>query len=191
MATGGLRYESCSIQVRLPEEYAAEIQEWSRKYISDEILYFDKDGDYGRDTRSHITVCIGLREKDLGSYVPLIEESFGAELATKGVKVWEQKDFDVILLAVRESYELTTAFRKLKPLADEKLVRRKYEPHISIAFVKPGLGNSLIRSLSWAQRSVIENREWILEEMEMVTRDARYLPIQKLTGTQENEETED
>lgn len=185
MAASKFKYESCSLQVRLPEDYTAEIQEWSRKHISNEVLYEEEDGTYGRDEHSHLTICLGLKEADLDKYIIKAETLVGTSLSTKSVQVWETNKFDLFCISLLPSYELTTLNEELTKLADPKYARSTFKPHISIAFVKKGLGKKIMKELSWHDRHVIEEREWLIaEHLELVNREGRFLPI-TLPGSQE------
>lgn len=178
MSSNTFKYESCSVQVKLPEDYIAEIQEWSRKHISDDILYLDPlDGSYGRDLHSHVTVCLGLNEGDLEKYSGLAKDLAASSLSTKAVIVWETDLFDLVCLSLLPSDELLQLNAELTQIADKNYARRKFTPHVSIAFVKKGIGRRLIGKLPWAEKNVIENRQWIASEIELVNRRGEFIPL--------------
>lgn len=178
MAATKFKYESCSVQVKLPDSYIEDIQAWSQKHISDDILYFDpEDSSYGRDTHSHITISLGLDEKDTDKYTAITKDYVGSSLSTKNVVVWNTDKFDLICLTLLPSDVINTINTELTTLADKRIARRKFTPHISIAFIRKGLGNRLIRKMSWHDKHVIEDREWSMDELELVTREGRFVPL--------------
>jgi len=179
MASSKFKYESCSLQIKLPDSYIETIQAWSTMHISDEMLFDDETKTYGRDTRNHITISLGLRDDHIDAYTDIASEYWGSELATTSVRVFEMDKFDVVYLAVQEDDVLTQIHSKVSPLANKKYVRRDFKPHVSIAFVRRGIGKKLVKQLSWADISVIENFEFTLNEMELVTREGSFVTIKR------------
>lgn len=178
MAATKFKYESCSVQVKLPDNYIEDIQTWSQKHISDDILYHDpEDGSYGRDPHSHITLCLGLDEKDMEKYAAITKNYLGSSLSTKSISVWETDKFDLICLTLVPSDVLTTINTELTALADKRIARRKFTPHISIAFIRKGLGSRIIHKMSWHDKSVIQDREWSMDELELVTKQGQFIPL--------------
>lgn len=177
MASSKFKYETCSLQIKLPDAYIETVQKWSRKHIPDEILYDDATKTYGRDPRSHITISLGLRDDQIDAYKEIVGEYNGAELSLTEVKVFETNNFDVILVGVQQDDVLTQLNAKITPLANKKYVRRQFQPHVSIAFVRRGIGKKLVRQLSWQDRSSIEKFEFEMNEVELVTREGVFVPI--------------
>jgi 2'-5' RNA ligase len=178
MAASSFKYETCSVQIRLPEDYTQTIQEWSRKHIPDELLWNDAGGTYGRDSRSHITLSLGLRDDRIADYLEIVKPHLGADLATKNITVFETDKFDLILLAVQEDDVLTQMYEALSKVANLKYVRRTFTPHVSIAFITKGKGKQLVKRLSWADRQPLENFDFQMNEIELVTRQGAFVPIQ-------------
>ena len=177
MASSKLKYETCSLQIKLPDSFIEKVQEWSRRHISDELLYDDETKTYGRDTHNHITLSLGLRDDEIDAYAEIVSEYIGSELSLTNIGVFEMQNFDVIFLEVQEDDVLTQLYNKITPMANKKYVRRSFKPHVSIAFVRRGLGKKIVKQLSWHDRSLLEKFEFTLDEVELVTREGQFVPI--------------
>jgi hypothetical protein len=180
MASSKHKYESCSLQIKLPDSYIETLQQWSNTHISDDLIYQEPNGTYGRDTRNHVTISIGLKEDQFTKCAAIAPECYGIKIATETVKVFENDKFDVILLGVREDDILNGIQKQISALADSKLVRRKFTPHVSIAFLKKGYGKKVVKQLSWHDRQSVENFEWEIDEIEMTTQEGGFLPVPKI-----------
>jgi hypothetical protein len=179
MASGKFKYESCSLQIKLPDEYIETVQEWSRKHIADDIIFNSDYGTYGRDTRSHITISLGLRDDCIPEYESIVKEYIGTELSTSKVTVFETKKFDAIVLGVLADDALTQMHSKLTSLANPLFARKHYTPHVSIAFVKPGIGKKILKQLSWADLQPVQDYSWTMDEIELVTREGSFITVSK------------
>lgn len=174
MSSQKFKYESCSCQIKLPDEYIERIQKWSQRFIPDDFLYDDGSGTYLRDPRSHVTISLGLQESQQEALKGLVKLSIGADLVANKVEIWEMEKFDVVFVSVLQDDALTQLYEKVSALAMKKYLRHKFSPHISIAFVKPGLGKKILRKLQWEDVQELEKYDWKLQEVELVTREGKF-----------------
>lgn len=173
-------YDSCSIQVKLPDEHINQIQEWSIANIPDSVIYTDPTEPlhYGRDLHSHITICFGFKETHLEELTRLIQEEFEQfEISTSGLFHYSNDKFDVIHLRINENPTLISWYKLIHPLSDKNISRSKFNPHITIAFVQKGKAEHLIKKLPYHTREEL-TFVWENVEIEFVNRKGELIPIQ-------------
>jgi hypothetical protein len=123
-----------SIQCNMPWDLSHEIIAWGKNHISDQDL-----AGKGREDDIHVTVLYGLQGHDPFELRELLA-NFGPIIIFLGeTSIFMGDDFDVVKIDV-----ISPRLHKLN-----KIISRKYEhvdthpvyiPHITIAYVKPGLG---------------------------------------------------
>lgn len=130
-----------STQIQAPKELADKVLEFSAK-IPEEDLYVE-DGDYGRETDIHVTIKYGLVTDSPTAIHTALEEYGGKEIKVKLGKtsLFEAKGdtkFDVLKITV-ESEELVELHELLSKLENGDK-HPTYKPHMTIAYLKAGLG---------------------------------------------------
>lgn len=135
-----VKYSFSSVQVNLPDQLAQKIIKWGKDNIPDEDLYKEDNGHLGREDEIHVTVLYGLHSespiqtKELTSKVP----AFPIELTT--ISLFTTNDlFDVIKIGV-DSSDLVALNEKLRKNVQHTNKHGAYQPHITVAYVKKGLG---------------------------------------------------
>lgn len=173
-------YETCSIQIKLPDEWIEKLQIWSKEVIDESLLYYHpSEPGYGRDDRNHITITIGLDESNLEALETIVGAHIGIlEIEATKIKCFDNDQYDVIYLEIAPSSELVQMNEQAKLLVKQrtKSRRNKFIPHCTIAFVQKGTGKKLIDKLSWEQKSFVPFR-WVMTEVEMINRDNQSLPL--------------
>lgn len=124
------------LMAMIPEEVAKTLVEFGKKIIPDEDLYI-KDGEFGRETESHITIRYGFT-KDLTELEIRSVLDNQAEFTVKFFKLdkFESEEFDVIILRcespiIQKWYELLSMYPNEETFKD-------YKQHLTIAYVKKG-----------------------------------------------------
>ncbi len=130
---------------RVDEEAARLILDFNYKTISEDLIY--KEGaDFGREQHPHITLKYGLVQPYTEEQMrQMIRNVIPFDVRVKGVSVFESDDrYDVVKFDV-ESEELNRLhemFGKL-PNHDE---HPEYHPHMTLAYVRKGMGNRFARN---------------------------------------------
>jgi 2'-5' RNA ligase len=156
-----------STQFDLPADVAERVLALGRM-IRDEDLVYD-----GRETEPHVTIKYGLESAD-PNVVREIAETHGPITFTIGkVGVFPDQDgrgFDVVRLDV-EGDDLRALNADLSKLPNGD-VHPRYQPHITLAYVRPGAGRT------YAGRSDLEGTQVTLDAFTFSSRDRTRTTIQ-------------
>jgi 2'-5' RNA ligase len=145
---GNSDFKFGSVQVNLVGGICKAVLEIG-KSLPDEVI-----AEEGREAEPHITVRYGLIDEAEVAVDAL--KGFG-EITAKvsGVGVFNSKEHDVLILTV-DSEDLHRANRLLGQTCRYKKADFDYKPHITIAYVKKGLGEKIKSALkldgeNWSQ----------------------------------------
>ena len=127
-----------STQINLPKLLANEIATWGRKHIPDAFLYSDE----GRENETHVTVLYGLRDEGCDKVKEILEKQSPIKFKLGKISAFENGEYDVIKIEVN-SPGLHKLHRLLKALPHHDS-HPKYQPHVTIAYVKKGKGKRII-----------------------------------------------
>jgi protein-tyrosine-phosphatase/2'-5' RNA ligase len=141
-AKGGNGYDYSSVQVNLPKDICTQVIEWGKKNIPDEDIYEGKGEDaekYGREDRCHVTVLYGIHTNEFSDVeehlkgAGIIKLKFGKI----GFFSKEDKPYDVVMVEI-DSKDLHKLNKALSDNLEFTNEFPKYEPHMTIAYVKKG-----------------------------------------------------
>lgn len=141
-------YEYSCVMAVLSPILAKMLLEISKLMIPDSELYVDpKDPSYGRGDRPHITILYGIREdhKAIPRVQKVLTEQHPKECEIKSFGLFDGKpEYDVVILEVEgdELQSLNAAMAKEFP--DHFNDTGAYKPHITLGFVKKGLGAKVL-----------------------------------------------
>lgn len=113
--------------------------------ISNDDLYKSDDPTYGKESNPHCTILYGLKpnvpESTIKSTLSNIKKN---ELNIKANKIdcFENEDFDVVKINIES--KLLHKINSMLLSLPHKIFFDKYIPHITIAYVKPGLGKKYL-----------------------------------------------
>ena len=112
-----------------------------QKTIDEEDLFVKKEGDwkYGLEDEFHITVKWGLVTKDAEKVKDIVECFQGGEVNLYKVDLFENEEFDVLKISV-DSDALSELNHTITDNLETHDTHPTYNPHITIAYLKPGLG---------------------------------------------------
>lgn len=126
-------YDYASTQFDMPVKIMAKALTFAAEIDEDDLAVG------GVERESHVTVKYGLRN-DAAGIINEITESFAPIRLTFGtVTLFERDDFDVVKVEV-ESEELRRLNSLISATVPHGDVNPIYNPHLTIAYVKPGLG---------------------------------------------------
>lgn len=140
------RQEYGCVMACIEGDQKSKILAFNKSIIGDEVIYDNKDKEFGREIDPHVTIKFGLTkhytreemEKFLEDVSPFIIDA-------KGINVFENDDFDVVKMDINgdELKRLNKKFSKL-PNEDE---HPDYHPHCTLAYVNPGEGKKFTDKL--------------------------------------------
>lgn len=133
-------YKLSTTQIDLPKEIGQQIISWGELNIADDDLYVEEDGGCGRETEQHCTVLYGLTDQQPSEALRQIvkhTKPFLIELG--GISIFENPKFDVVKLDVI-SEELHNLHYELRRSCPNENKYPDYKPHVTVAYVKPGVG---------------------------------------------------
>lgn len=116
--------------------------------IDKEDIYYKSDEVFGLSDNPHITLLYGLHE-DVS--LEDVKECFNGvsandiSLAVNGVSIFENKEFDVVKLSIEENPLIIELNKRLCNLPNSNEFP-EYKPHITIAYVKKGLGKKYVNT---------------------------------------------
>lgn len=114
-----------------------------RKAIRDAVVSIPDDAlaDPGRELDSHVTILYGLTGDDPSAVQDVLDSypQSGITFMTNGISVFERPEYDVLKIDI-----ISTSAESLHHLFKRKLENKcewsSYIPHISLAYLKKGLG---------------------------------------------------
>lgn len=114
--------------------------------INSEDLYeiSDENGPKGLQTRPHLTLFYGLHDNVTVEMVKSVFENYNDKLdiEVNGIDIFENDRFDVVKLNVKLDGKLRQLHQKLSEFPNSS--EFDYKPHITIAYVKKGMGQKYI-----------------------------------------------
>ena len=135
-----------STQINLPKAITNEIIAFSKEHIPDSFLYQKENNaydDYGREINSHVTILYGLKDEDPDAAKKILEQQRPVVLKLGRISAFDTNDeYDVIKIDVN-SPDLHKLHKLLKALPFHNDYPR-YQPHVTIAYVKKGKGKRII-----------------------------------------------
>ena len=135
------KYTRGCVMAIIPPGFTSTIIDFGKQIIPDNMLYFDPLGveDYGREEEPHVTIKFGLTQtysqEQMGEMLKGIKPFY---INIREMDVFQNPKFDVVKLNVEGEglHQLRSKFDQL-PNTDEHPV---YHPHITLAYVIPGMG---------------------------------------------------
>lgn len=115
--------------------------------INPEDLYNDKTDKFGRETEPHVTILYGIHGDVPDADVEeIIDEIKDPKMTVNKVSVFKNEKYDVLKFEVDSSelHKLNKKFKTLPYTSDYP----DYNPHITIAYVKAGLGDEYVDKLN-------------------------------------------
>lgn len=131
-------HDYSSTQVNLPSHIAAKMKKHASE-IGDWALAPD-----GRENESHVTVLFGLTSDVPDEVAKLLEDEPPITLTLGKTSLFKNDEADVLKADVH-SPDLHRLNRKLSKLPHVN-AHPNYEPHATLVYVKPGLGNKFAGS---------------------------------------------
>jgi 2'-5' RNA ligase len=121
----------------------------------DDIYEEENDKSYGIQKNPHLTLLYGLKSDVSKEKVEDILENImdeytsdkGIEIEIENIGVFENEKFDVVKFNIKKTELLQKLFDGLSELPNENTFP-DYKPHMTIAFVKKGLGEKYKKKYS-------------------------------------------
>lgn len=116
-------------------------------YIDPEDVYTGDDDTHGIQENPHVTILYGLHKEVTSEMVKSVFEGFTKDIniEVNGIGIFENKDYDVVKFNVNPDGALQELHNKLSELPNSNSFP-DYKPHITLAYIKKGLGKKYIRN---------------------------------------------
>ena len=135
-------YDYGCVMVDVPVGNWNEITSW----IDKEDLYEVEGENFGIQKRPHLTILYGLHDDVTPDMVKSVFDQFDGDIniEVNGVDIFENEKFDVVKFNVKPDGALQELNNKLSEFPNSNEYP-DYKPHITIAYVKKGLGKKYIK----------------------------------------------
>lgn len=160
-------FKKASTQINLPERAAKRVMEFAATIPESEI-YSEKG--YGREDEPHVTVLYGLTTDDSKQAEKALAGIGPITFRLGKVSVFENEDYDVLKIDVAGP-DLHRANKKLRDEVPFENDYPDYKPHVTIAYLKPGMGKK------YAGASPLEGMEMTAKEVLYSGKDRTKTPI--------------
>src|SRR5579864_4530655 len=137
----GSKYDYSSTHFLLPTNIAEKIIRWGVENIPEEEIVHDPDGTKGIQVESHVTLKYGLLTDDFEDLKRVLDGEKAPHIKFGKTSFFEPegKDYDVVVIEV-ESEDLQDLSKKLCSQVKCNDEHDGYNPHVTVAYVKKGLG---------------------------------------------------
>lgn len=139
-------YDYGCVMACIDDNTSKKILDFNNEIISKDILYTeDGDNTFGREKDPHITIKYGLTKSYTEEQIKKFLDGVSPfDIQIKGIGIFENDKFDVIKFNVESSTlrKLNKIFSDL-PNHDEYPT---YNPHMTLAYVKKGMGKKFSKS---------------------------------------------
>lgn len=127
-------YDFSSVQCQVPREIADKVYNWSLENIPDEDLVDD-----GREDDIHITVKYGIHNTDFTQVRDFLMNQKSIPIRLGKISIFDTDEADVVKIEVDSSplHELNSIISNNMEVTD---TYPQYIPHLTLAYVKKGLG---------------------------------------------------
>ena len=123
-------------------------ENWSEllNSIEQDDIYKVEGKNYGLQPRPHLTLLYGVHkeveDEDIQKcFEGMTEDDFKVQI--EGVSLFENPEFDVVKLGVTKTDKLQEVYDRLSQLPNSNQFP-EYKPHITIGYVKRGLGQKYL-----------------------------------------------
>lgn len=111
--------------------------------INQEDLYEVKGEKYGIQDNPHLTLLYGfnseISKEQVQSILEEVTNGHKIEIDIEDIDIFENENFDVVKFNVKKTEQLQSLYDALNELPNENTFP-DYRPHMTIAYVKKGLG---------------------------------------------------
>lgn len=128
---------SC-VYIKIPAVIGDKVVAWGKQQISNDVLFVDEDGGMGREEEQHVTVKYGLHDSMPSDELLNIFAStapFNAQI--EPISLFRNEKYDVVKMGV-SSPQLREFNRRVSTECPCTDTFPDYNPHITLAYVKPG-----------------------------------------------------
>lgn len=131
--------KSCAL-LSLPVKYRPLFKALSRS-VSNADLYI-KDGDFGKETEPHVTALYGLLNHNYRPVKELVKKFGSIPITFNKLSLFENEKFDVLKIEVKG--KRLNELNKLLCSLPYYNSYDKYNPHMTIAYLKKGKGKKYL-----------------------------------------------
>lgn len=135
------RFDTSIMQLPVPKKFVTKVRE-VRKMIKQKDKVRKPGGRW-----PHVTLLTGIKGEDLKTAREKMSDLKSPELEIEGANVFETPTHDVVILDIKKEGPLNALRSKMQSKVSAKPLFPNYRPHITIGFVKPGLGKSYAKQI--------------------------------------------
>jgi 2'-5' RNA ligase len=142
----GVSYKRVNTQLNIDSKISKSIVKWCIENIADEDVYEDpEDKSLGREDDIHVTVLYGIKNNDdYDKFDEIIKSENAFEIEIGDITIFEGSEtgrpYDVVKFDII-SDDLKKLHNKIKSKIDNDYSWPDYKPHMTLAYVKAGIGS--------------------------------------------------
>ena len=123
----------------------------------DDVYHKEGDRSFGLETEPHTTLLYGLHsDVDPKEVMKVMEKYTYNHCRLYNVSTFNNSDYDVLKFDVESPvlHEVNQELKKFPHTTSFPI----YHPHMTIAYLKPGMGEKYIKNLNWAKFMITPNK---------------------------------
>jgi 2'-5' RNA ligase len=153
-------HDSSIVMFRLPGDVARRVIDFGIWAVPDMELYADQENSIpGREYDQHITIKYGLKTDNPLDVLNVIERRpiTPFEITLGKVDIFEKDLYDVVMVEITDNGLLALHEALLADLPNEETYP-KYHPHVTVAYVKKGMGLAHVGAEDFAGLKIVVDR---------------------------------
>lgn len=170
---GEQKREFSCVQLEAPKETSEKVIEFSKSIADDEIYVDPSDPSFGREESPHVTLKFGLHTNEAKDLEPVLkgEKALTAKLGKTDIFASKEgAPYDVVYVTV-ESEDLKRLNKKISDSMEHTDTQPEYIPHMTVAYVKPGVGEK------YKGKDALEGTEVVFDRVQFSGKDKQKVDI--------------
>jgi len=150
----GVKHKFSCVMADISKSDADQVMKWSKKHIPEDVLH--KEDGMGREDEIHVTALYGLHSSEIEPVKKIVDKFSAFELTLGKISKFDSNpDYDVIKIEITgdQIHKLNKALKTM----DYTNSFKEFIPHCTIAYVKKGKCDHLLKNKDFLGKKVLIN----------------------------------